>query len=337
MITALRHAAMGVHDAEQTYRFYRDFLGFRVLLSDRTGYADEMKQIIGALVEMRVMVASNKAGGGAVKFIEHTSTRPLEPPQPVQWGDLGYLELGLEAYRLEALYLDLKSGGVEFLTPVRSMELSSGGIERYAYLRDPDGLLVQLVEVGGGKRPAVGGVRHVAIGVSDMQKARELYSDAFGFEEVIHDFKGRLPELDEVTGGKEMELAILGLPLGPRDAKPGPLRAIVKLVHTPGYMGKALYDGRRWGDIGLTEAAFDTTDFGETINILISRGVELLHPPVRADLEPGSGGSFAYVADPHGGLMKIVEAEKMIQESPRTVKQALAKLPVLRKRSNPTG
>jgi catechol 2,3-dioxygenase-like lactoylglutathione lyase family enzyme len=335
MITTLRHAAMGVRDAERTYRFYRDFLGFRVLISDRTGYADEMKQIIGALVEMRIMVASNKAGGGAVKFIEHTSTRPMDTPVSVQWGDLGYLELGLEAYRLEELYLDLKSGGVEFITPVRSMELSSGGIERYAYLRDPDGLLIQLVEVNGSKRPAVGGVRHVAIGVPDLQKARELYSDALGFKEVIHDFKGRLPELDEITGGKEMDLAILGLPPGSRNAEPGRLRAIVKLIHTPGYAGKLIYEGRRWGDIGLTEVAFDATDFEETVNNLISVGVELLHPPVRADLGAGSGGTFVYLADPLGGLMKIVEAQKTMQESPGAVKQALSKLQVLRKRTNP--
>jgi|GEM_PF-5047208 hypothetical protein len=48
-------------------------------------------------------------------YIEHTSTRPVDSPQPVQWGDIGYLELGLKAFNLDQLYLNLKSKGVEFL------------------------------------------------------------------------------------------------------------------------------------------------------------------------------------------------------------------------------
>ena len=191
MITAIQNVGMGVNDAWSTYEFYRDLLGFRIKLSDRTSYVEELKPIIGALVEMRIITALNIAGGAMIKLVEHTSTRPMEPAEPVQWGDLGYLELGLKAYRLEELYLDLRSKGVEFLTPVRAMELSSGGWERYAYLKDPEGFLVQLVEVDGGKRPAVGGVRHVAVGVSDMAKALDFYNGLLGFNEIIHEFKGR--------------------------------------------------------------------------------------------------------------------------------------------------
>ncbi len=324
MITAFQHVGMGVHDTGRTYDFYRRLMGFRIKLSDQTSYLEEMAPIIGALVEMRALMAANVGGGAAIELIEHTSTRPVEPPEPVQWGDIGYLELGLKAFRLDQLYLDLKNKGVDFITPVRAMELSAGGRERYAYLRDPDGLLLQLVEAAGGKRPAVGGVRHVAIGVSDMGKARAFFRDVLGFVDVLHEFSGRLPELDEVTGGRDMEICVLAQRPEGESALPLLERAIVKLVYTPGYKGRTSYEGRRWGDVGLMEMAFDVSDLAGTVNDLLSKGAELYHPPTRVDMGSGTIGSFSYIKDPDGNVVEMVEVEKVMYASPRVMKHVLA-------------
>ena len=323
MITAFQHVGMGVRDTDRTYEFYRKFMGFRIKLSDQTSYLEEMAPIVGAVVEMRALMAMNVGGGAAIELIEHTSTRPMEPPEPVQWGDIGYLEIGLKAFNLDQLYIDLKSRGVEFLTPVRSIDLSTGGRERYAYLRDPDGLLLQLVEVRGGKRPAVGGVRHVAIGVSDMEKARSFYRDVLGYGDVLHEFKGRIPELDEVTGGKEMELVVLGHRSEGESAMPLLERAIVKLVYTPGYKGKVIYEGRRWGDIGLMEMAFDVSDLAGTVSGLIAKGAELYHPPTHVDMGSGTSGSFSYIKDLDGNVVEMVEVEKVMHASPKVMKRVM--------------
>jgi catechol 2,3-dioxygenase-like lactoylglutathione lyase family enzyme len=324
LITAFQHVGLGVHDTNRSYEFYRKLMGFRVKLSDMTTYMEEMTPIIGALVELRALMAANLRGGAAIELIEHVSTRPQEPPQPVQWGDIGYLELGLKAFNLDQLYLDLKSRGVEFLTSVRSMEVSAGGRERYAYLHDPDGLLLQLVEEKGGRKPAVGGVRHVAIGVRDMEKARSFYRDVLGFSEVLHEYKGRMPELDDVTGGKEMELAVLGQQLNEKSLFAAVLdRAIIKLVHTPGYKGKVIYEGRRWGDIGLMEMAFDVRDLAGTMNGLIAEGAELYHPPTHVDMGSGTVGSFSYIKDPEGNVVEMVEVEKAMHAPPGIFKPVL--------------
>ena len=323
MITAFQHVGMGVHDIDRTYEFYRNMMGFRVKLSDKREYDEVMKPIVGAVVEMRIIMAMNVAGGAAIELVEHTSTKPMEPEEPLQWGDIGYLELGLNAYRLDDLYLDLKSRGVEFITPVRGMELSSGGTERYAYLRDPDGLLLQLVEVPGGKRPVVGGVRHVAIGVTDMEKARDFYENVLGFKELIHRFKGNMPELDEVTGGREMEMVIMGHRPEAESVLPLLQRAIVKLVHTPGYKGKPAFEGRRWGDIGLMEMALDVIDLGETVNGLIADGAKLFHPTTRVEMGQGTAGSFAYIKDPDDIIVEMVETEKVMWVSPKIMKYVM--------------
>lgn len=327
MITAFQHVGMGVHDTDRTYDFYRKLMGFRIKLSDQTSYMDEMTPIIGALVELRALMAANARGGAVIELIEHVSTRPKEPPEPVQWGDIGYLELGLKAFKLDQLYLDLKSRGVDFITPVRSMELTTGGRERYVYLRDPDGLLLQLVEVEGGSKPAVGGVRHVAIGVKDMEGARTFYRDVLGFGDTLSEFKGRIPELDDVTNGREMEMVVLGQQAEGESPFAGVLeRAIIKLVHTPDYKGKNIYEGRRWGDIGLMEMAFDVRDLAGTVSGLIARGAELYHPPTRVDMGSGTIGSFAYIKDPEGNVVEMVEVEKAMHVSPRVVKLALGSM-----------
>jgi catechol 2,3-dioxygenase-like lactoylglutathione lyase family enzyme len=324
MIAAFQHVGMGVRDVERTYDFYRDLMGFRVELSDETEYQVDMTPIVGDLVEMRVMMAVNIAGGAAIELVEHTSTKPMEAEEPLQWGDIGYLELGLKVHQLDDVYLDLKRKGVEFITPVLSMELSSGGTERYAYIRDPDGLLIQLVEVPNRKRAfAVGGARHVAIGVSDMGKARDFYGEVLGFTDLIHRFEGRIPELDDVTGGREMEMVILGHQGGQKSVLPLLERAIVKLVHTPGYRGRPTFEGRRWGDIGLMEMAFDVTDLAESTNGLLSKGAELLHPPTRVDMGQGTIGAFSYIKDPDGTILEQVEVEKVMWVSPKVMKYFL--------------
>ena len=324
MITALQHVGMGVRSIERTYRFYRDLMGFRVGISDQTEYQADMAPMVGDLVEMRVMMAANVAGGAAIELVQHTSTPPREAGEPLQWGDLGYLELGLKVHHLEDVHLDLERRGVEFVTPVLSMELSSGGTERYAYLRDPDGLLIQLVEESTRNRASsVGGARHVAIGVSDMGRARDFYREVLGFTEVIHEFAGRMPELDAVTGGREMEMVILRHGGERKSALPLLERAIVKLVHTPGYRGRPTFEGRRWGDVGLMEMAFDVTDLAESTDHLVARGADLVHPPTWVDMGQGTLGAFSYVKDPDGTLIEQAEVERIMWVSPRAMRYFL--------------
>ena len=312
-----------MHDTDRAYRFYRDLMGFRVKLSDKTSYMEEMAPIIGAVVEMRALMAMNVRGGAAIELIEHTSTRPQDPSRPVEWGDIGYLELGLKAFRLDDLYLDLKNKGADFLTPVRVMEWGDGRTEKYAYLRDPDGLFVQLVEEEGGKRPEVGGVRHVAIGVRDLEKSLSFYREVLGFEETPCRFRGSLPEMEPVTGGKETEMVVLRHRPEGESALPLLESAVVKLVHTPRYKGEFIYEGRRWGDIGLMEMAFDVRDLPGTVNQVLARGAELYHPPTRVDMGSGTIGSFAYLKDPDGNVVELVEVEKVMHASPRLMKYAM--------------
>jgi catechol 2,3-dioxygenase-like lactoylglutathione lyase family enzyme len=328
MITAFQHVGMGVHDAGKTYKFYKDILGFKVKLNDHTSYMKEMEPIVGALVEMRAIMAMNVMGGGVIELIEHTSTKPMEPERPTRWGDLGYFELGIKARNLDKLFLNLKSRGIDFLTPVRTHEQSNGQLIKYAYLQDPDGLLIQLVEEEKEGKPRAGGVRHVTLGVKDLEAARRFYGEVLGFTDVEDEFRGRLPEIDAVTGGVEMEMVMLKRP--GVSASPLPLleSGRIKLIHTIDYEGAPIFSGRRWGDIGMMEFAMDVTDLEKTVEECIAKGAEPYHPPTRVDMGTGSVGNFAYIKDPEGNTVEFVETVSVFWLSPQLVKRALT--PVLK-------
>ncbi len=316
----LTSVSIGVQDAGRSLKFYADLLGFSEIANDNTAYREELEPVIGALLEARVITLNHESTGPSLQLIEHTSTKPLKRDEPPRWGDIGYLELGLSAYRLEELYLDLKSKGVDFITPVRSLEGVAEGRMRYAYLRDPDGLLLQLVEIPRTGRPRVGGICHIGLGVADLSRAGDFYRDLIGLDRVRYEFRGRLPELDDVTGGKEMELLILGPP--PEDASyPVDAGPAIKLIHTPGYSGSSVMRARRWGDIGVAEMTFRVGGLDQKVNMALSRGIELFNLPVRTR-QGQQEVLFVYLNAPDEGIIRLEERQGISAPPRGTFKKA---------------
>ncbi len=322
MITAFQHIGIGVHDVDETYDFWRNKLGFKMKLNDHTGYDEQMESILGERCEMRMLMAMNVAGGGAIEVVQHTSTTPKEPPSQVEWGDIGILEVGVKAFRLDEVFDHLKGGGVQFVTGIKSMKLDGGKTVRYAYLRDPDGLLVQLVEDPAGNRRRVGGISHVAVGVTDLDAAKDFYSNVLGFDQFLletDDFIG--PE--EVTGGKKTRMAIMHQPHHLKSSLPVLEPGSVRLVQTPDFEGKHTFEGRRWGDIGCIEFALDVDDVKSTFEKAVAEGAESYQPPTLMDMGSGSVGSFAYVKDPDGNTVEMVEVNKVMFVSPSVMKNVM--------------
>jgi catechol 2,3-dioxygenase-like lactoylglutathione lyase family enzyme len=313
---------MGVHDVDRTYDFWRNTLCFKMKLNDHTGIDEQMTPIFGEPLEMRMLMAMNVAGGGAIEIVQHTSTAPKEPPSPLEWGDIGILEVGLKAHCLDRVYDDLRRAGVEFVTPVRTMKLDRQGTVRYAYLRDPDGLLVQLVDDMTGTRPRVGGVVHVAVGVSDLEASKDFYSRVLGFSRIVHETDD-LTGFDEVTGGKRTRMAVMNQPSSLKSRLPVLEPGSVRLVQTPDYQGKHTFEGRRWGDIGCMEFALDVTDVKGTFEKALAEGAERYQPPTLMDMGSGSLGSFAYVKDLDGNTVEMVEVEKVMFVSPAVMRNVL--------------
>ncbi len=322
MINALQHVGQGVRDVDTTYAFYKRYFGFKAKLNDITVASKEMAAVIGRVETMRMMMAANAKGGGIIELIEHKSKAVAPFPDAGGYGNYGIIEVGYGVRNIEKVVTDFEARGVRFLTPVCDLELNAGRRWRYAYLKDPDGLPLQLTEdlVPGHSAAAaeVHGVMHVGIGVSNLERSKAFYGSVLGFDRVLHEREGFIPAMDPVTGGAlRMRLAILE-----RSAPAcGPLaslltRGIVKLFEFPDRKGKHLYAGRCWGDIGCMEVCLDVSDLMATVAAMREKGLQIYLPPVEINMGSGSKGLVAYIQDPDGTTIEFVEVKRIAGLSP---------------------
>ena len=315
MINSLQHIGQGVWDIDVTYDFYRKYFGYKLKLNDLTIADEDMAQIIGSVETIRALMTLNVKGGGVLELVEHKSS-PIRPrSEDGGYGNYGILEVGYGVSRIEDVVSDFQDRGIHMLTPVCEIPLLGGGCWRYAYLKDPDGLMLQLIEDIKPGRPQnrkaeVRGVVHVGVGVSNLERSRMFYESVLGFDKLLYEFQGHNPEMDPLTGSPlPMKLTILERS-GPICRSAGLLPAgAIKLFEVPEHEGQHIYQGRRWGDIGCMELCMDVSDLEDVVAKMQAKGVEIYLPPVEIDMGSGSKGRVAYIRDPDGTIIELAEVK----------------------------
>jgi catechol 2,3-dioxygenase-like lactoylglutathione lyase family enzyme len=321
MIEGFEHVGMGVTDVKRSFDFYKNVLGFSMKLNEGEEVLEEMTPIIGESARLATIMAINLSSGAAIELIEHKSTPPRPLPD-VHWGDIGYLAAGLKAYKIDELVGILEGKGAKFITPVIEFEVAHGGTWKSAFMRDPDGIFLELLETEklreAGRKPRIGGFSHVTMGVSNMEKSIEFFKRVIGFDEVLFDTEETPPGLEPVTGGQACRWVTLRQGKAPQS--PLPVEGgMVVLVEARGYEGKPIYEGRRWGDVGIMEMAVEIVDIESTYKSLVESGAEPYNPPTDVDMGMGSKGAVAYIKDPDGNSFEMVEAKKIGFLPPKVV------------------
>lgn len=142
-LEGVNHVAFGVSDMDATKEFYTK-LGFEDLLFESRGFFDAMAPwYSGPLPDQHMILVRPSRGAG----IEPVRLTPLGPDCRGEWGHAGPMEFAIGVSDLEGAIDSLTAGGVEFLSDAQSVDVGTGEW-KYAYLRDPDGLYVSLVEAG---------------------------------------------------------------------------------------------------------------------------------------------------------------------------------------------
>jgi catechol 2,3-dioxygenase-like lactoylglutathione lyase family enzyme len=145
-ITALNHIGIGVHNMEDSLKFYEDLLGFK---EEIIGYTAEMGLMAPMLPSppptMKVKIITNKYLGSWIELYE------VLPPQKMsvlnaQWGDIGHMEFAIGVSNIEKEYDRLQKKGVKFLFSPQTVDLPPSGEWKYTYMVEPNGLIVSLVE-----------------------------------------------------------------------------------------------------------------------------------------------------------------------------------------------
>lgn len=162
-ISAAHHVSFTVTDLERTVDFYQRVLGMRLLGRKHRKAVDLGDALLGwpagsgaldqgAPRPAEILIADMALGGTRVEFIQYVepATRPYAgDPSVAGSGHLALLtdDIESEVRRLEA-------AGVRFHTPVRTVQDPGRPLWRWCYFRDPDGIVVELVQSGDGAAPA---------------------------------------------------------------------------------------------------------------------------------------------------------------------------------------
>jgi catechol 2,3-dioxygenase-like lactoylglutathione lyase family enzyme len=161
-------------------------------------------------------------------------------------------------------------------------------------------------------KPEVHGVIHAGVGVSNLENSIAFYKTVLGFDKLLYEYEGYIPEINMIEGRSlPMKLAILERSY-PEELNEDFLPAgIIKLFEAPGFNGRHIYHGRRWGDIGCMELSFDVSGLENVVSDIKSKGIKIYLPPVEIDMGTGSKGVIAYIQDPDGTIIELVEIKSV--------------------------
>jgi catechol 2,3-dioxygenase-like lactoylglutathione lyase family enzyme len=189
------------------------------------------------------------------------------------------------------------------------------------FLKDPFGNIFQMVEADDWfmkeKKPT-GGAYGVIIGVSGIEKARELYSDILGYDEVVYDSTGVFNDLKELRGGERKLRRVLL-----RRSKPfrGPFSRLmgkseIELLSAGEKNERKIYEGRFWGDPGFIHLCYDIRNMDNLKEVCAKKGFPFTvdskksHEGNSFDMGEAAG-HFSYIEDPDGTLIEFVETHKV--------------------------
>jgi catechol 2,3-dioxygenase-like lactoylglutathione lyase family enzyme len=143
-MTALAQTGFTVRDLDRSLVFYRDVLGMEVVFEQqkRDGYLAEIVGYPGAHVRMAHQF---DGGGHRIELFEY-----LEPPSrgdPGEPRDVGITHVCLAVDDIDAIFGRVTASGAEpIISPPVLVDTGANVGGRGVYVRDPDGIIVELFE-----------------------------------------------------------------------------------------------------------------------------------------------------------------------------------------------
>ena len=148
LTNGVSHIAVGVRDMDASLRFYRDLLGFEVV-------RDEVQATQGTVLpalyqephdQRRVATLYWKKGPReAFLVLSEHSDKPVSG-EPIKLDQIGIHHYAFWVENLPQVYAELKAKGADFVVPPTVTKTKDGNFNS-TFLRDPDGILVQLDEL----------------------------------------------------------------------------------------------------------------------------------------------------------------------------------------------
>lgn len=150
---------IGVSNMEKSMKFYKETLGYDMVIYDETAVFPDLQGIRGGdKTFRRVLLAHSKPrvgpfskllGASYIELLEAKNYEGRKLYEGRQWGDLGFIHLCFDVKNMNQIKANCEKLGYPFTvdsSPNNERFDMGEAAGRFTYLEDPDGALIELVE-----------------------------------------------------------------------------------------------------------------------------------------------------------------------------------------------
>lgn len=318
IISGIQQIGIGVTNVHEAWNWYREHFGMDIRIFEDAAVAELMLPYTGGEPRKRhAALTMNLQGGGGFEIWQYVERIPSGPENEILAGDLGIYATKIKTRDVKAAYDTFKKRNLN----LNGLSVGPDGKEHF-FVRDPYNNIFQVVEGNSwfrvDRKKATGAAFGAIIGVSDIDKARRVYSDILGYDTVIYDKTGIFEDLKSLAGGDKTFRRILLKHSKPRlgsfSRMLGP--SIMELIQVIDRQPDQIFKNRFWGDLGFIHLCYDikgmdalrieckSKGFGFTVDSTTTLKTDTF------DMGEAAG-HFAYIEDPDGTLIEFVETDKI--------------------------
>jgi catechol 2,3-dioxygenase-like lactoylglutathione lyase family enzyme len=318
IICGIQQVGVGVRDVKTAWAWYRKSFGMDCPIFEESAEAKLMLPYTGGEPRSRhAVLAYNLQSGGGFEIWQYKGRTPLEASVEPIAGNLGIFICKMKIISVKNTLIFFEKENISIL----GKPLADPSGKLTFFLKDPFGNIFQMVEADDwflNEKKPTGGAYGVIIGVSDIDKARLLYSDILGYDKVVYDSTGIFDDLKCIPGGNRRLRRILL-----RRSKPfrGPFSRLmgnseIELISAGAKNERKIYEGRFWGDPGFIHLCYDIREMDNLKKVCTEKGFPFTvdskqsHEGNSFDMGEAAG-HFSYIEDPDGTLIEFVETHKV--------------------------
>lgn len=203
IISGIQQIGVGCKNVAETWQWYRQFINADTPIFDEKAIAELMLPYTGGIPrERHAVLALNMQGGGGFEIWQHTGFAPRDPAFEIQLGDVGIYAVKVKCFDVEKTFESFKRRGANVLSA--DIESAPFVAERYFWVKDPFGNLLQIVETSNffqKQGNLTGGVFGAMIGTTDLIKTTALFRDVLGYDEVVFEKTDAFTDFKPLVGG----------------------------------------------------------------------------------------------------------------------------------------
>jgi len=148
-ITGVHHFSFSVTDLDRTIEFYTKVLGVHIRSRGRNKYETLGTALFGTKwgvnqPQADLELAFIQLGDNRIEFIEYKD--PKAQPYHKNPSIAGSAHVAFRVDDIEEIRKKIEAAGVEFHSPINTYMEEGKGEMKWCYFRDPDGIVLELVQ-----------------------------------------------------------------------------------------------------------------------------------------------------------------------------------------------